>query len=210
MEDTLSHYAQKALPSGLSSVSLEYVRERLVSGEISSGTADRVVQQSLEALTKRYPKWAECWLELGHLKLDQGKLDEALTCYDRAAKGDEALSDIANQCLDPGAQAYTEIARIMLVRGRLEEAANAYAASLSIAPNQSIASIECGHVLRLLGRQDDALRRFAASIHYEESRWCVPNPGRNSTTMRFSALLLDPTDRVARQSSSVPSDEALV
>lgn len=187
MESALDYYAGETLPPGLSSAPLGLVRERIAANRLNGNAADLAVEQSLLALVEAYPRWAECWLELGHLRQDQGRIEEALEYYGRAVDG-EPLSSLTGQCLDPRAEACTARARIFSARNRLEDAIGAYSASFAIAPHQPIASIEYGRLLRKTGRWRACVDYFAAGVHYEETRYCIQGAGRNAASLAFTRL----------------------
>lgn len=187
LENALSYYAGETLPPDLPSAPLGLVRERLAANNLAGDAADRAIEQSLLALVESYPRWAECWLELGHLRQDQGRIEEALECFSRAAAGDP-MSSRAGPCLDPRAEASSSRARIFSARDRTEDAIRAYTASLSIDPHQPIANIEYGRLLRKVGRWRACVDFFAAGVHYEETRFCVPGAGRNAAELAFTHL----------------------
>ena len=188
MEESLQYYAETVLPPGLASAPLAFVRERMVlaarNGRAPEGTVDEV----LHSLLKRYPQWSECWMELGHLRSDQGRSAEALRFYERAATAG-SRTDVAELGFkSPQAISLTAKARVLVRAGRLSDAAKVYAESLLFDPAQPLASIEYGNLLRRLGRGSAAIPFFAAGVSYEESKWCVPQVSRDASTIRFREL----------------------
>jgi tetratricopeptide (TPR) repeat protein len=198
IEDSLQYFAAQVLPPGMSLFPLDWARAQIAAGPLS----DNAIERTLQELIANYPDWAECRLELGHLLFDQGRVDEALQSYVRAAAGTPMIRH-RKPCPDPRADAHFALAQLFATRGQVDDAARAYASSLALEPNQPGLSVEYGNLLRRLNRMEEAAEQFLRGIGCGERRWCVPSVGRNALTLHFSII-----PKHADESQQAPEEQA--
>jgi len=184
IEETVSYYEKTVLAGLGKSEVLGYVRKLRKHWEFKDGEAESGLESTLRDLVVRHPTWAECWLELGFLMLDQKQEEEALRCFHRAASG-RALIDIGGLCRSPRAQAYAECGRILVALSQEWRAAQAFAKSLTTDGNQKVLHIEYGQLLRRIGRAGEAASHFSQGMQYDQSYWCLPHVGRDAEHPAF-------------------------
>ncbi len=185
MEHGYAHYQAAALPLEVAPAPLELVRSCLAKSGLNADNAGPLLESSMEALLQSHPRWLECWLELGYLKQDQGRPQEALQCYLRAANG-VSLSGPGER--DPRAAALASAARLLRAEGHLAEAAKNYAAALAIDPGQHAVTVEYARVRRELGCAEESLGLFLAGIHHEETSSNVPKTSRDAAELLLPRL----------------------
>lgn len=127
-----------------------------------------LAQKSFAEAVQQNPQDAEALYSLGWALQAQGRDDEALTHYSRAAgvaKNQPALLE----------KVYTNSGAIYVKRHQLDQAADAYQMALTINPNQNDARFQYGTILAEKGLKAEALAQFhlvtkadpshAAAIH---------------------------------------------
>jgi tetratricopeptide (TPR) repeat protein len=189
IENLLGYFSAAALPKTMSSAPLDLIRGVLQANGLGDEQADLAVEQTLQSLVKEHPEYAEFWLELGYLRVDQNRVDEALDCYARAASGRAIIVAPQDGTAHPSIQARINAARIMADRGDFTAARREYAVALALANGQSMAHIEYGLLLRKDGQTDKALAHFAAGTGYDWPSWPVPKAGRDVTKLSFPNLV---------------------
>jgi tetratricopeptide (TPR) repeat protein len=167
---------------------LTFVRGKL---DLLRKTDEKSVRQILQArlldLTEHHPAWAEAWLELGFIHLDEGLLDPALTCFERAMRG-KALSDRSSKRISPHALAAANHGRLLAAMGRYQDACDSFSECLAFDHEQKIVAIEYANALRQIGQVDLALTYYAEGMFYQEARWNLPSFPRDADQLSFSHL----------------------
>jgi hypothetical protein len=192
-EDILAEYEDSALSaSPVRSAPLALVRELMTRNGLASGGRLEVFESLLTELITRYPDWTEAWLELGFIRVDQGRDGEdVLACFAQAVAGTPRNHDA--QYLDPRAIAQTTLARLLERQGRLAEAAAAYSASFKRTSDQRAAAAEFARLLCRLGRYQESLEYFQAGMMWEDTRSQVPRMGRNARDLALASLQMPPS-----------------
>jgi tetratricopeptide (TPR) repeat protein len=145
------------------------------------------LEKALRGLTVSNPGWSEPWLELGFLLEDQGRLDEALTCFANATTGLQP-SDLPDRDPHPSAIAGARRGKLLIEAGNDTEARACFELSLGYNPDQRTVAVEYANLLRRLGHFDQALVHYCEGMYYQESRWSVPVPPRDAERLRFPHL----------------------
>jgi hypothetical protein len=183
VEEVLGEVESKMGGGRFRSVPLESIRIMLR----DEGLNTALVEDRLTAMTRRYPSWSEAWLELGFLRQDQGRLEEALACFTNAMRASR-MTDLAGQAPHPAAIAAASCGRLLALASRDAEASNCFARALSLDPDQKMIAVEYANVLRRLGSIDQALIYYGEGMYYQESRWGLPAAPRDFHDLRFHRL----------------------
>jgi tetratricopeptide (TPR) repeat protein len=212
VEQVLADFEQKMNLSPAQSMPLAFVRRKLDELRKLSGQSLRQqLQAQLLRLTEAYPTWAEAWLELGFIYQDEGLIDPALTCFERAMQG-RRLTDRASRNISPHALAAANHGRVLAAGGRYKEACGSFSECLSHDPEHRVVAVEYANALRQLGQVDLALTYYTQGMFYQESRWNLPLFPRDATRLSLSHLT-PPTrgdeDALARATLGSSSGAAL-
>jgi hypothetical protein len=196
VEQVIADFAQTLDFRDQASVPLAFVRERLEALARASGApASEMLAERLLALTGAHPAWAEAWLELAFLHQDEGRLDEALKCFERAMRG--RLSDTAERKPNPIAIAAADRGRLLAAAGRHAEALDSFAFCLRHDPEQAMVAVEYADALRRAGQLDAAMVYYAQGMYYRPPAWKLPRLPRNAAEMTFNLLAPENTTSTA-------------
>jgi Tetratricopeptide repeat len=206
-EQVMADFVQRLDIRDLPSIPLAFVREKLDGlAKVDGVPPSEMLAARLRDLTEKYPAWAEAWLELGFLHQDEGRPEEALSCFERAMRG--RLSDTADRKHNPIAIAAANRGRLLTAAGRHAEALASFAFCLRHDPEQPMVSVEYADALRRAGQPDSALVYYAQGMHYRPPGWKLPRLPRNATDMTFRRLASeDATLADAVMRSSTPCTE---
>jgi tetratricopeptide (TPR) repeat protein len=184
--NVLEDLQTKMVSDQFKSAPLALLRNLLSEMKLDVKKSDKV-ERSLIKLTQSDPEWADPWLELGFLREDQGRSEDALLCFSRAMKGKKAGG---GSSLDPhpAVMAAVHRGRALAKAGNDEGARQCFEAALSQDPAQRLAAIELANVLRRLGHINEALMFYSDGMYYQETRWSLPVPPRSLETLRLPHL----------------------
>ncbi|MGA7805246.1 tetratricopeptide repeat protein [Bradyrhizobium sp.] len=170
------------------SVPLAMVDRRLGDLEKSIG---RPVAEALEAelvgLTKKYPRWAEAWLDLAFLYQDTDRNDLALDCFARAMHGDRC-TDFSDRCISPQAIAAANHGRALSNQGLLRDACDSFSLCLKLDPAQKAVAVEYADALRGSGELEFATHYYLEGMYYQETRWNLPAFPRDVSLLSFAHI----------------------
>jgi len=129
--------------------------------------------QGLRELTRDAPDFAEAWLELGYIHLDRNEVVEAQECFDRTLAGQPMLPVAEGRTSCKALAAFAR-AQILSARGATEAAVDAYNKAFAIDFRPTMMHVACGRVLRRLGKFDESLAEWEASMHTDDSAVTLP------------------------------------
>ena len=188
VEQVLADFLQQLAARDLTSAPLAFVQERLNELAKPYGLPlSEVLATRLRELADKHPAWAEVWLELGFLREDEGRSDEALNCFARAMRA--RLSDAADRNAKATAVAAANHGRLLAAAGRHAEARDSFAFCLRRDPEQSMVGVEYAHALRRIGNFDSAVAYYAQGMYYRPPEWKLPQLPRNAMDMTFALLV---------------------
>ena len=188
LENVIDYYARAALPVNLPSAPLALIRDILQRNGFSDGVGELSVQSALLSLSEANPNCSDIWLELGHLRFDQKRFEEALACYRKATETRALPATSTDWALNPTIQARVALAHLLLARGERAAAFHEYEVLAAIAPNQTTARVEFGLMLRESNQIQRMLYVFLSATQYEWPRWQVPDGGRDASKIRFRRI----------------------
>ena len=126
--------------------------------------AENLLQQAI-ALA---PDFVNAWLDLGRLRKEQDRYGAALECFDRAIALDAT-----------NAQAHYLRASTLTPAAFTHEAIEAFRRCLALKPDHIGAQLGLGHVLKAVGRYDDAVAAYNDCIRerpeFGETYWSLAN-----------------------------------
>jgi hypothetical protein len=159
VESVLADFVAELCIPGLQSEPHQLVRHILMQASAGSDI-EEFVETRLVELTKRSPSWTAGWLELGFLRHDQGRRQDALACFQRAMQGKGAdHRQLAIAAAHHG--------RLLAASGALEQACESFAAGLQSDSNQTLMAIDYADVLRRLGQPEQSLQCYAQAMGFE-------------------------------------------
>jgi tetratricopeptide (TPR) repeat protein len=128
-----------------------------------SGISDERLMAELRRVLETQPDFSEAWLELGYLYHGRGNVLAAEQCW---AECVASLDYVAVPGDRVGCKPLAAFARAksLEARGRLAAAADAYGAAVTMDARMKMAHLAYAKVLRRLGRIDEALVQFEASL----------------------------------------------
>jgi tetratricopeptide (TPR) repeat protein len=182
MSNVLKEYEDATLPAGLHSSPRHFVEKILEINNLTTHDSNKF-EEKLFMLAKQNPRWAECWLELGYLALDNSDFTKALKYFERASRAHRISS--STDYVDPCSLALTECARILRAVGGFGDASTNYSTSLSRDPRQSVACIEYAQLLRETGREIESLEYFSRGVSFEETKWSLPKTIRDARQIQL-------------------------
>jgi hypothetical protein len=146
-----------------------------------------LIERRLTELTKKQPRCAEAWLELGFLHEDRGNHDKAVSCFERASRS-RRMHDRPTGDTHPAAVAATRCAQLLAKSGSLEQARELFVRSLTQEPYQGPIAAEYADVLRRLGRIDEAAAHYVAGMYYLAPTWSMPRASRDVRSLKLPHL----------------------
>ena len=114
-----------------------------------------VVIQKAEVLVNKYPKTLIIWNILGVSLQAQGKLDQAITAYNKAIS------------IKPYYIAYGNMGNALKAQGKLDKAITAYNSALSLKPDYPNAYYNIGNVLQEQGKLDQAITAYNKALSHK-------------------------------------------
>lgn len=122
---------------------------------------DHDAERVLRAVVKKYPRNAPAWAQLGILLADTGKVPEAVTALEKAARLAPKDGDVANN-----------LGYVRLAAGDAEGAVTAFHQALELDPASVRTRNNLGLALVRLDRHDEALEAFrAAAVDEADARY---------------------------------------
>jgi tetratricopeptide (TPR) repeat protein len=199
VQEVLAGFEDEMRSGPFRSAPLTLIRKIFDARSIGDGRLDTVLERCLGELTEQLPSCSEAWLELAFLHQDSGRRDAAMACFKRASEGVRS-ADAPIRQPHPVAIAAAELGRLLAAAGHDAEAAKALARAYDYDPNQKMVAVEYAHIMRRLGRLDQALTYYGEGMYYQESRWSLPHLPRDATALRFPQL--------ARRLAELPPEPA--
>lgn len=128
-----------------------------------SGITDARLIAELRSVLEVQPNFAEAWLELGYAYYNNGYLLAAEQCWAECIASTDYIAAPVDRV---GCKPLAAFARgkALEARGRLAAAIDAYAQAVAFDPRMKMAHLACAKALRKLGRIDEALVQFEASL----------------------------------------------
>jgi hypothetical protein len=186
-EQALAEFYQELDVRDVQSAPLAFVQQKLNEfATLNAMPVSQIVAERLVELTRRHPTWAEVWLELGFLRQDEGRAEDALECFERAMQG--RLNNTSNTRANPIAVAAASRGRLLAAAASNTEALNSFSFSLRHEPNQYMVAVECADALRRSGQLDAALAYYTQGMYYQAQQWSLPGFPRNAKDMTFACL----------------------
>ena len=209
----------KAKSNGAKGDGLEQIEKRIASSNSEKSNRQKPTQEELnplmklynqnrlqqvfketQKLTKRYTKSLTLWNLMGASAAQIGKLDEAVTAFQKALliKPDDAQAhyNLGNVFQNQGrleeametykkalsikpdyAEAFNNLGNALKQQGKLEEAIEAYNKAISIKPDYADAFNNMGNALKQQGKLEEAIESYSKAIYikpdYAEAYWNI-------------------------------------
>lgn len=185
VEEALAEFLQKLDCGDLRSAPLAFVQDKLNALAKAGGAPlPAMLTSHLLALTDKNPHWAEAWLELGFLRQDEGKIEAALSCFERAMRAKSSDGTDDSRILAAATRS-----RLLTVANRHVEALDNLAFCARHNPHHPMIAVEYADALRRIGRLDQAMAYYAQGMPYRPPRWKLPPFPRNAAAMTFARLV---------------------